>query len=113
MELVARGLGTARPRVTIPEVTRDRAAAFELYERALTTNDAAALNALFWDSPHTLRHGTAENLYGHAEIAAFRAARSPAGLARGLERTVITTYGRDFATADTLFRREGNPAIGR
>ncbi len=37
-----------------------------------------------------------------------------AGLARTLEKTVITTYGRDFATANTLFRREGLPGkVGR
>ena len=38
-------------------------------------------------------------------IAAFRAGRSPVGLARTLENTVITTYGRDFATANTEFVR--------
>jgi hypothetical protein len=32
-------------------------------------------------------------------------------LARDLERTVITTYGRDAATANTTFRRGGR--IGR
>jgi hypothetical protein len=57
-------------------------------------------------SPLTIRYGIGENLYGHAEIAAFRSARSPAGLARTIERTVITTYGRDLATANTLFRRD-------
>ena len=55
-----------------------------------------------------------ENLYGYAEIKAFRAARSPAGLARKLEKTVITTYGKDFAVAATLFRRDSAPGkIGR
>ncbi|HXL69266.1 MAG TPA: AtzH-like domain-containing protein, partial [Xanthobacteraceae bacterium] len=52
------------------------------------------------------RYGGTENLYGYDEIRAFRAARSPLDLARSLERTVITTYGRDFATTNTLFRRE-------
>ena len=47
----------------------------------------------------------AENLYGWEQIAAFRAARSPVGLDRRLENTVITTYGRDFATANTEFVR--------
>ena len=55
-----------------------------------------------------------EILYGYDEIAAFRAARSPVGLARTLSRTVITTYGRDFATASTLFERDSVPGkIGR
>ena len=49
-----------------------------------------------------------------AEIGAFRAARSPVGLARTLERTVITTYGRDHAVASTLFRRASAPGkVGR
>ena len=55
-----------------------------------------------------------KNLYGHSEIAAFRAARSPAGLARILSKTVITTYGRDHALASTLFHRPTTPGkLGR
>ena len=89
-------------------------AAFARYEAALVGNDLAALDALFWASPHTIRYGIAENLHGHAEIGAFRAARSPAGLARRLSRTVITTYGRDCATASTLFHRDSVPGrLGR
>jgi len=80
-------------------------AAFAEYELALTTNDVATLDRLFRNAPETLRYGAAENLYGHAEIAAFRSARSPAGLARVLERTVLTTYGDAFGVASTLFRR--------
>jgi len=91
--------------INIPEVLAEVTDAFARYEQALVANDVATLDALFWNSPHTIRYGGGENLYGHAEIAAFRAARSPAGLARTTERTVITTYGRDFATANTLFRR--------
>ncbi|UEM04220.1 oxalurate catabolism protein HpxZ [Skermanella rosea] len=94
---------------TLAEVT----AAFERYETALVTNDVAVLDELFWDSPHTLRYGAGENLYGYGAISAFRAARPSAGLARELFNTVITTYGRDFATASTEFRREGNPRTGR
>jgi hypothetical protein len=71
------------------------------------------LDELFWDSPHTLRYGVGENLLGIAAIRAFRAARPAAGLARTLRNTVITTYGRDLATANTEFTREGNPRIGR
>jgi hypothetical protein len=69
------------------------------------------LEALFRDDPLTIRYGVAENLYGMDEIRAFRRARSPVGVARTIERTVITTYGREFATANTLFRREA--ATGR
>jgi hypothetical protein len=94
---------------TLAEVT----AAFERYEKALVTNDVATLDELFFDDPNTIRYGVAENLYGYAEIKTFRAARSPAGLARKLERTRITTYGDDFATASTLFVREGGTKLGR
>jgi hypothetical protein len=97
-----------------PDVVAEVTAAFSIYETALVTNDVNTLDALFWNSPHTLRYGGGENLYGYDEIAAFRAGRSPAGLARTIERTVITTYVRDFATANTLFRRETAPGkIGR
>jgi hypothetical protein len=97
-----------------PDVLAEVTAAFSIYETALGKNDVETLDALFWNSPLTLRYGGGENLYGYAEIAAFRAGRSPAGLARTIERTVITTYGRDFATANTLFRRDSAPGkIGR
>ena len=86
--------------------------AFQRYEAALAANDVEVLNDLFWQSPQTLRYGTDENLYGHAAIAAFRGARLPPG-PRQLARTVITTYGDDFATANTEFRRSGNPRLGR
>jgi hypothetical protein len=91
--------------IDIPEVKAEVEAAFAAYEKALTTNDVETLDRLFLNSPRTIRYGVGENLHGYAEIAAFRAGRSPAGLERTLERTTITTYGRDMATAWTLFRR--------
>jgi hypothetical protein len=91
--------------INIPAVRAEVETAFAAYEEALTSNDVEALDRLFLNSPHTIRYGIGENLYGYEEIAAFRAARSPAGLERSLERTTITTYGRDMATAWTLFRR--------
>ncbi|MBT9290258.1 oxalurate catabolism protein HpxZ [Prosthecodimorpha staleyi] len=100
--------------VDIPEVKAEVEAAFAIYETALGENDVEMLGRLFRDAPETIRYGIGENLYGFAEIAAFRSARSPAGLARTIERTVITTYGRDFAVASTLFRRDSMPGkIGR
>jgi hypothetical protein len=100
--------------IDIPAVKAEVEAAFAEYERALTSNDVETLDRLFLDSPNTIRYGIGENLYGYAEIAAFRAARPAAGLERSLERTVITTYGRDMATAWTLFRRPSMPGrIGR
>jgi hypothetical protein len=100
--------------IDLPEVVAEVRAAFDAYEKALMSNDVPALNATFCNDARTIRYGMNENLYGHAEISSFRAARSPAGLARTLSRTVITTYGRDFAVAATLFERSTNPAkIGR
>ncbi|MCR0985628.1 oxalurate catabolism protein HpxZ [Roseomonas populi] len=100
--------------IDIPEVKAEVEAAFSRYERALVTNDVPVLEELFRDGPETIRYGAAENLYGMEEIRAFRRARPSVGLARTLERTVITTYGRDFATANTMFRREGQPGkVGR
>ena len=97
--------------INIPEVVEEVTAAFLRYERALTTNDVTVLDELFWDGPHTIRYGVGENLHGHAAIAAFRAARSgPFG--RDLLETVITTYGRDFGTANTTFRRHCADRIG-
>ena len=98
--------------INLPEVLAEVIAAFDHYERALCTNDVAVLDALFWDSPHTLRYGVGENLYGYEAIAAFRAARSAPGERQILAR-VITTYGRDFATANVEFRREGSERTGR
>ncbi|MEA2904255.1 MAG: hypothetical protein QOI12_1642 [Alphaproteobacteria bacterium] len=94
--------------VDLPDVVAEVRAAFERYEQALVSNDVAALDTIFHDDPRSIRYGGAENLYGYAEIAAFRAARSPAGLARRLSKTVITAYGRDVAVASTLFHR---PAV--
>ena len=100
--------------IDLPEVVAEVKAAFASYEKALVGNDVAALNALFHDDARTIRYGATENLYGYREIEAFRAARSPVGLARSLLKTVITTYGRDFAVAATLFERASVPGkIGR
>ena len=100
--------------IDLPDVVAEVTEAFARYEAALVANDVEVLDALFRDDPRTIRYGAAENLYGYAEIKAFRAARSPAGLARTLEKTVITTFGRDFAVASTLFRRATAPGrIGR
>lgn len=96
-----------------PAVLAEVRAAFERYEDALVNNRVEVLDELFWRSPHTVRYGAGENLVGFDAIAAFRAARSPLGLARTLSNTVITTYGRDCATAMTEFRREGSALLGR
>jgi hypothetical protein len=100
--------------IDLPEVVAEVRAEFERYERALVSNDVATLDSIFRNDPRTIRYGGGENLYGYAEIEAFRAARSPAGLARTLSKTVISTYGRDFAVASTLYDRPSFPGkIGR
>jgi len=100
--------------IDLPEVVAEVKNAFLEYERALVTNDVAKLDAMFRNDPRTIRYGATENLYGFKEIEAFRAGRSPAGLMRTLSKTVITTFGRDFAMASTLFHRTTAPGkVGR
>ena len=100
--------------IDLPEVVAEVTAAFNRYEKALGTNDVAVLDETFRQDARTIRYGMAEILYGFGEIAAFRAARSPVGLMRTISKTVITTYGRDFAVASTLFHRATMPGkVGR
>ena len=100
--------------IDLPEVLAEVKEQFARYEKALVTNDVAVLDELFRADPRTLRYGVGENLYGYDAIMAFRAARSPAGLMRRTEKTVITAYGRDTAVASTLFYRDTAPGkVGR
>ncbi len=95
--------------IDLPEVVAEVREAFALYEKALVANDVAALNAFFHDDVRTIRYGAGEILYGYDEIKAFRTARSPVALGRTISRTVITTYGREFAVASTLYERPSAP----
>ncbi|ALX85361.1 DUF4440 domain-containing protein [Achromobacter xylosoxidans] len=99
--------------INLPAVVAEVTVAFARYEAALVNNQVDVLDELFWDSPHTLRYGAGENLYGYDAIRAFRAGRSPQGLARRVLRTAITTYGHDFATTNIEFQRDGSDRIGR
>ncbi|MGI8524594.1 MAG: oxalurate catabolism protein HpxZ [Pseudolabrys sp.] len=100
--------------IDLADVIAEVTDAFNRYETALVNNDVAALDGFFRDDPRTVRYGVNENLYGYAAIKAFRAARSPVGLGRKLQKTVITSYGRDFAVAATLYERPSAPGkIGR
>ena len=100
--------------IDLPEVLAEVTAQFKRYEQALVSNDIGVLDELFRNDARTLRYGIGENLYGYGAITAFRAARSPAGLMRRTEKTVITTYGRDTAVASTLFYRDTAPGkVGR
>jgi ketosteroid isomerase-like protein len=100
--------------IDLPGIVAEVTAAFARYEQALVSNDVATLDELFHDDTRTIRYGGTETLYGYDAIKAFRAARSRADLARTLSKTVITTYGRDFAVASTVFHRASAPGkIGR
>ena len=95
--------------IDLPEVVAEVREAFGRYEQALVSNGVPALNAFFRDDARTIRYGAGEILYGYDEIKAFRAARSPVALGRTISRTVITTFGRDFAVASTLYERLSAP----
>jgi hypothetical protein len=99
--------------INLPAVVAEVTAAFARYEQALVSNDVTVLDELFWNSSHTLRYGVTENLHGYEAIQAFQAGRPAQGLARTLMNTVITTYGTEFATANTEFQREGSAKSGR
>ena len=99
--------------INIPEVVAEMTTAFMRYEKALTSNDVAVLDELFHNSPLTMRYGVTENLHSYDEIMAFRAGRPSAGLEREIYNTRITTYGRDFATANTEFKRANSTRTGR
>jgi hypothetical protein len=90
-----------------PKVLAEVTASFARYQDAIISNDIEVLNELFWDNALTIRYGIGENLYGHEEIAGYRAARNPATLARVVGKTVVTTYGTDYATTNIEFTRSG------
>lgn len=99
--------------INIPEVVAEVTEAFMKYEKAIGINDLDTIDSLFWDSPTTLRYGPNGTLLGHAAISAFRRARDITGIERTLKNTVITTFGRDFAVANTETDRPETPATGR
>jgi len=99
--------------INAPDVLAEVQAAFAAYEQALMANDVETLDALFWASAEVVRYGVGEMLYGQDEILAFRKSRPGGSPQRVLTRTVITTFGCDYATAHTEFLREGSARIGR
>ena len=102
--------------IDLPEVIAEVKEAYDRYNAAINSNNVAVLDATFWNNERTIRYGQAENLYGYKEIEAFRAAVRPtAGQPpRTLSKTIITTYGRDFAVASTLTHRASTPGkVGR
>ena len=100
--------------VNIPEVLAEVTAVFEAYEAAFVANDTDELARLFRQDDRVVRYGIADMQHGPEELAAFRRDFVAVDLPRDLDRTVITTFGRDFATASTLFRRASAPGrVGR
>ena len=99
--------------INIPDVVAEVTDAFMRYEKALSINDVETIDTLFWKSPLTLRYGPNGTLLGHAAISAFRRARDIPGVKRTLKNTIITTFGRDFAVANTESDRPADKATGR
>ena len=99
--------------INIPDVVAEVTATFECYEQALSANDLDTIDGLFRDSPLTLRYGPNGTLLGHAAISAFRRARDIKGVERTLKNTIITTFGRDLAVANTESDRPGSEITGR
>lgn len=99
--------------INIPEIVAEVTAAHDRYDQALMENKVEILDEMFWVSPHTLRYGITENLYGHDQIAGFRKARAGANFDRDVRKVTITTYGRDFATTNIEFTRAPSERIGR
>lgn len=105
---------TAAVAVDLPDVVAEVKAAYDRYNNAVNAGNIAVLNSTFRDDPRTIRYGQGENLYGYKEIEGFRAAARPLDPPRTLSKTVITTYGRDFAVASTLTYRANQPGkVGR
>jgi hypothetical protein len=98
-------------KINDPATLAELAALYPLYEAALVSNDVETLTAMFWDSPHAIRLGASENLYGTAEIEAFRKSRPSAGLARRILRQEIRTFGPDYGSITIEFERNGT--LGR
>jgi hypothetical protein len=90
-----------------PQVVAEITAMLDRYDRAIARNDLDALDEMFWRSDKTLRYGPNGCLYGHGAISAFRRGRNITGIERTRGRTVIKTFGRDFATADAEYSRPG------
>jgi len=99
--------------LNLPTVLEEVTAACDAYEAALMGNHLDAMDQLFWDSPHTLRYGITENLYGIDAIRAFRKGRAGGSPQREVLRREITTYGMDFATCDLEFVRPATGVHGR
>lgn len=99
--------------INLPHVVAAVTDAFIDYERALLANELTTLDDYFWNSEHTVRYGVAENLHGAEAIALYRRHCQPVGPGRQLVRTVVSTFGEDFATVSTEFHDGVTQRLGR
>jgi Protein of unknown function (DUF3225) len=90
-----------------PQVHTELIQQFDRYQQALIDHDVAVLNELFWHNSLTVRYGVGENLYGYAEIAAYRSACDPKDMTQVVGKSVVTSYGHDAATTNIEFTRAG------
>lgn len=88
-----------------PATIAELKALYPAYEAALVSNDVEVLTHMFWDSPEVMRFGVTENLYGTAEIEAFRKSRPSKGLARTVTRLDIVSFGTDYGSITLEFER--------
>lgn len=96
-----------------PEVIAELRALYALYEQAFVTNDVEKLVEMFWNGEPVMRFGATENLYGPAELEAFRKARPAVNLARRVKRLDIVSFGCDFASITLEFERVTGEATVR
>ncbi|MEH2470575.1 ketosteroid isomerase-like protein [Nitrobacteraceae bacterium AZCC 2161] len=99
--------------INLPDVVAEVRAVFERYEQALQANDIPVMEEIFWNHDTTTRYGVGENLRGWQAISDFRRSGKLGKFRRTLINTIITTYGRDFATANTEYQRDGEATTGR
>jgi hypothetical protein len=98
-----------------PEIIAEVSALFEAYEQALIDKDVEVLDAIFWNSPHTIRYSLRDNGYGFDAIHASRLAATPlpGGSKQRRLRLEILTIGTDLATVNLEYKPRGQDGIGR
>ena len=99
--------------INLPDVLEELRQLYPRYEKALVENDVETLVSMFWASPHVMRFGVTENLYGHEELEAFRKARPTANLMRTVTRLEMVSFGRDFANITLEFKRDTPASVVR
>jgi len=103
------------PAINDPAVVAEIAQCCEAYEKALVANDVPTLTRFFWDSPHAVRFGVGEQLYGAEEISAFRQKRVINFTERRATRFTVLALGADVGIAMLEFSVmvAGTPRQGR